>query len=234
MMPLSPIEDAVMRRVPILNLREGSKVLAAPCCTGALQAALEEAGFEVWTAGAEPCAGRHFVVADLSEALPWPEATFDGAFAVEGIERVENRFRFLGEIYRVLRPGGIFLLTTPNITSVRSRVRFLGSGFFSCDPRPLNETERRPSDRINLATFADLRYALHTTGFVLRRAGATHVRKSGLIYAPLALWMWLYTSLTLRKEPEPLQRERNRAILRTLASPPVLFGENLLLIANKP
>jgi hypothetical protein len=45
--------------------------------------------------------------------------------------------------------------------------------------------------------------------------------------------MYLYTLVAFRKEKDPAQRRRNRDIRRTLFSPDLLFGENLLLIAKK-
>ena len=46
-------------------------------------------------------------------------------------------------------------------------------------------------------------------------------------------FIYLYTRLAFRKEKDPAQRERNRDIRRTLLSAPLLFGENLLIIASK-
>jgi SAM-dependent methyltransferase len=165
--------------------------------------------------------------------LPCPDSSFDAVFCVEGIEHLENRYAFLREACRVLRPGGALVLTTPNILSLRSRVRFLGSGFFHKDPRPLNESGRHPLHHIGLSTFSDLRYALHTSGFVLDAADCTHVKPVSYAYSILAPWIWLYTRLAFRKEKDPAQRARNREIRRTLSSPVLLFGENLMLTARK-
>jgi SAM-dependent methyltransferase len=46
--------------------------------------------------------------------LPYAAEQFDLAIAVEVIEHVEHKSRFLAEILRVLRPGGRLFLTTPN------------------------------------------------------------------------------------------------------------------------
>lgn len=43
-----------------------------------------------------------------------PDASFEMVVSVEVIEHVEADERFVSEISRVLKPGGIFLLTTPN------------------------------------------------------------------------------------------------------------------------
>lgn len=47
-------------------------------------------------------------------------ATFDCVVAVEVLEHVERDERFVEEVYRVLKPEGVFLLTTPNGATVRN------------------------------------------------------------------------------------------------------------------
>ena len=54
--------------------------------------------------------GRLELRACDSSALPWPDATFDGAFAVHTIYFWPDPARHLAEIHRVLRPGGRLLL----------------------------------------------------------------------------------------------------------------------------
>jgi len=43
-----------------------------------------------------------------------PDSTFDCAVAVEVLEHVEEDVQFLREVHRVVKPGGTFLMTTPN------------------------------------------------------------------------------------------------------------------------
>src|SRR5437879_737827 len=123
----SKIERAVLRRLTRFGLPAGARILDAPCGAGALVASLNEVGFEAWGADLQPEAqavlGERFRCGDLNSQLPWPEASFDVVVSVEGIEHIENRFGFLREVHRLLRPGGLLVITTPNIVSLRSRVR---------------------------------------------------------------------------------------------------------------
>jgi SAM-dependent methyltransferase len=234
---LSVIQESVLRRVASLALPAGAKLLDAPCGTGAMVEALRRRRFDAWGADVEPEAqsilGDRLRIADLNHTLPWPDACFDVVFSIEGIEHLESRFNFLREAHRVLKPQGLLVITTPNIVSLRSRVRFLGSSFFHKDPRPLNESARHPLHHIGLLTFSDLRYAVHTSGFRIEETAATHVKAISYPYGILTPWMWLYTRIAFRKEKDAAQRARNRKILRTLYSHPLLFGENLMILARK-
>ncbi|PYX49693.1 MAG: hypothetical protein DMG76_36655 [Acidobacteria bacterium] len=235
---LTVIQSAVLNRLPALGLAPKSKVLDAPCgSTAALTLALRDRGFDAIGADIDPEAaialGNGFVEANLDGAFPWPDQTFDLVISTEGIEHLENHYLFLREVNRVLKPGGTLILTTPNITALRSRVRFLGSGFFGRDARPLNETQRHPLHHIGLATFSELRYELHVSGFQLKEARHTHIKPISYLYSIYVPWIWLYTLLAFRKEKDPKQRARNKEIRAALLSFSLLFGECLMLVARK-
>ena len=234
---MEPIREAVRRHMLSLGLPPHARVLDAPCGPGDLTEACRSAGFDAWGGDIDPEAqgrlGEKFCLVDLAGKLPWEDESFDLLLCVEGIEHLENRFSFLREAHRVLRRKGILLITTPNIVSLRSRVRFLGSGFYHKDPRPLPETNRHPLHHIGLATFPELRYALHTSGFHLRETRHTHIKGISYLYSLYIPWMWLYTRAAFRKEKDPAQRAANREILKTLFSRSLLYGENLLVVANR-
>jgi 2-polyprenyl-3-methyl-5-hydroxy-6-metoxy-1,4-benzoquinol methylase len=131
---LTVIQRAVLERAAALGLPAGARILDAPCGSGALAVALAELRFAAVGADLDTEAaamlGPAFSRVDLNESLPWKEQTFDAVFSTEGIEHLENHFFFLREICRILKTGGILLLTTPNITALRSRVRFFRQRLF--------------------------------------------------------------------------------------------------------
>ena len=72
---------------------------------------------------------REFKVGDINlEILPWRNDFFDAVSAWQVIEHLENPHHFIREVNRVLKPGGIFFLSTPNIFNIFNRLIFLKSG----------------------------------------------------------------------------------------------------------
>ena len=55
----------------------------------------------------------NFLVAS-AEKLPFPDDSFDLAVSFETIEHLANPTLFIDELYRVLRPGGSLIISTPN------------------------------------------------------------------------------------------------------------------------
>ena len=235
---LTVIQHEVRKRIAALGLPSGARVLDAPCGgNAALTCALKQQGFHAVGADIDSEAatllGEGFAKVDLNAPFPWPEQSFDAVISTEGIEHLENHYSFLREVSRILKPGGVFVLTTPNITALRSRVRFFGSGFFGRDARPLNESARHPLHHIGLVTFPELRYELHVSGFRLSEVRHTHVKPVSYIYSIYVPWVWLYTLIAFRKEKDSGQRKHNKEIRSALHSFSLLFGECLMLIARK-
>ena len=53
---------------------------------------------------------------------------FDGILCSEGIEHIDNQIFLLREFYRILKPEGILIVTTPNILNLEGRLGLLLSG----------------------------------------------------------------------------------------------------------
>jgi len=56
---------------------------------------------------------REIVLGDMTRT-PFPDCSFDVVVSVEVLEHVEEDERFVYQTQRVLKPGGVFLMTTPN------------------------------------------------------------------------------------------------------------------------
>jgi 2-polyprenyl-3-methyl-5-hydroxy-6-metoxy-1,4-benzoquinol methylase len=67
---------------------------------------------------------------DLNEPIPCHDAKFDVVIASEVIEHLENPRFTARELYRLCRPGGHVILTTPNNESIRSLLALAIRGHF--------------------------------------------------------------------------------------------------------
>jgi SAM-dependent methyltransferase len=63
--------------------------------------------------------------ADLDDALPFEESSFDVVVAGELLEHLRDPQRVVSEVLRVLRPGGTFVGSVPNAYRLKNRLRFL-------------------------------------------------------------------------------------------------------------
>lgn len=68
-----------------------------------------------------------FVQADIFSA-PFKEGTFDGAVSFDVIEHIENDYGFLAAIIKLLKPGGLFIIGTPNRNRITSVIEQLFKG----------------------------------------------------------------------------------------------------------
>jgi SAM-dependent methyltransferase len=71
-----------------------------------------------------PVSNLEFHRADCA-ALPFPDATFDAVVSFETIEHIEAQVKFLDEVRRVLRPEGLFVLSSPNKLEYSDRRGFV-------------------------------------------------------------------------------------------------------------
>jgi len=212
------------------------RVLDIPSGEGAFTVRCLAHGLKVVSGDCEPlCAaeGATFSQVDMNEPLPHDDDEFDCVVCIDGIEHIERPFDFVTECCRVLRPGGSIVLTTPNISSLRSRWRWLLTGFHNKCRSPLNEANPNPLHHVNMLSFHKMRYMLHRSGFTITHIKTNRVKLVSLAYGWLAPIAYLATWWTLRtSEKDPHQRRRNRDISRQMFSWEILFGETMVIMAR--
>ena len=97
------------------------KILDVGCGTGLNAKALAAKGHDVVGVDISAEAIKKFREAgfegqqwDIAKGFPYPENSFDLVYASEIIEHIVDPEVFLAEIYRILRPCGTLVLSTPN------------------------------------------------------------------------------------------------------------------------
>ena len=119
---------------PILS--KESVILDFGCGEGAFSQRLKDHGYVVHSADIDKdqfkASVDKYVQLDLNKEnlLANFEDKYDCVFAMEVIEHVENPWKFVRDIKSLLKPGGIMVITTPNISNFSSRIRFLQKGRF--------------------------------------------------------------------------------------------------------
>jgi SAM-dependent methyltransferase len=135
----------VPERVPLFQaaIGRGKRVLDLGCRSGALTQHFLEGnsvvGLDVDAAALEKAAalGIEPVQANVEEPLPFEDASFDAVVAGELFEHLQFPDELVGEIRRVLRPGGIVVGSVPNAFRLQSRLRFLRGRAPEDDPTHL-------------------------------------------------------------------------------------------------
>src|SRR5213078_2995427 len=67
-------------------------------------------GIEIDPAFARP----DVLIHDISQGIPFPPGSYDFAFCLEVLEHVPNPFGTLSEMHRILKPGGVLIVSVPN------------------------------------------------------------------------------------------------------------------------
>ena len=67
----------------------------------------------------------HAKVHNLNLPFPYQPNTFDLIFALEVIEHLFDTDQFLKNIHKILKPQGILILSTPNLASIKNRLKLL-------------------------------------------------------------------------------------------------------------
>src|SRR2546428_5524765 len=100
----------------------GRKLLDVGCGTGGFSVVAAEAGADVWSVdeSAEAVAltaartSRDRALVATAESLPFEDAGFDLVYCYSTLEHLDDAGRAVGEMVRLLRPGGRLYLHSPD------------------------------------------------------------------------------------------------------------------------
>jgi ubiquinone/menaquinone biosynthesis C-methylase UbiE len=111
--------------------------------------------------------GFEIVKVDLNaETLPLESGTVDLVTAFEVVEHLWDKDNMLKEVYRVLKQGGLLILSTPNLAAWANRLLLLvGKTPFYYDVSPKRPLSKYGYGHVNLYTLELLRKHLFSHGF---------------------------------------------------------------------
>ena len=114
-------------RAWLAELPPDTRVLDAGCGEGVL---VEEFAGRLRIEGVDANYSSDHVRPGSLTALPYAAATFDRALCLDVLEHLsyEEQPRALAELHRVLRSGGLLLVSVPNLAHLQSRIQFLLRG----------------------------------------------------------------------------------------------------------
>jgi glycosyltransferase involved in cell wall biosynthesis/SAM-dependent methyltransferase len=217
----------VLRHLRI-SANSAPRVLDLGAGSGRMSQLLHAGGFRVDACDLEPDLFQFAPVecrrADLAERLPYDDATFDGVVCVEVLEHVDAHERLFREVQRILKPGGVFLFTTPNVMSIKSRLSFLWTGF----PHsfyPLEVGKLSPQ-QWHISGYGGNRYQfmLGLAGLELREIGCDKLSRTSVAFGWLAPWIKLRSWVRHR-------RATGAQLNNSFAA---LFGRTMIGVAVKP
>lgn len=183
--------------------------------------------------------GQRVDVVDLNGGvLPYANGSFSIVTCTEVVEHLENYRHALREMQRVLRPGGVAIITTPNVLNLQSRLRYLGFGFWNLfGPLPVARAERySTAGHITPVPYFYLALALAEAGFAV---DGFHVDKFQRSAMPKLLLWWPWIAAMSR-----LATARERSHYRTVDASNaqfvkatntwrMLLGRTLIVVARK-
>ena len=170
---------------------------------------------------------------NLHGGLSLPDQSVDLAYSVEVLEHLEDQFLFFREVHRVLRPGSRFVLTTPNVLSLTSRVRTLIAGFPELfGPLPLRGYDpQHVGGHIHPVSLYFIAYMAEKAGFRVVGCSTDRIKSGSL--ALLVLWPLvklgsLVVALHTRRKTPAIYAE-NRDHLARMNSFAILTGRTAIL-----
>ena len=99
--------------IKLFKKQNGGVVYDLGCGTGYLIDKLDNMGFDSYGIDVEKLHHKVFV-ANLNDNIPFDNSSGDIVVSLAVIEHLENPEKFLSEIYRILKPQGKIILTTPS------------------------------------------------------------------------------------------------------------------------
>jgi SAM-dependent methyltransferase len=177
-----------------------------------------------------------WVAANLAESFPFKDESFDLVTMLEVIEHLPNIPRAIGEIARVLKPGGFAIVTTPNRLNIASRIHYLQTGYYRGRRAPLPYRFKVEDGRNwNVMGLNDLHWIGWSAGLRMDAVGRSRRKLRSQILMPILYPFIKVRSWVLFRQAakDAEQWEINRQLLRFMTSSSLLLDENIIMRFRK-
>ena len=218
-------------------------ILDAPAGEGYASKRLKELGFEVYAADLDEKDFKlrdiQFDHIDLNNILPYRDAFFNYIICIEGIEHIENPHHLIREFSRILEKDGKLIITTPNILSVYSRLRYLFSGYADWIHSRINLPKAKKTfdlmeQHINMIGFPELHYVLSENGFEIETLTSNHsilTYSWGKLYVkPFAIISFYVIGIFIKIYSKIFTKI---ILSEYLVTKDMLYGESIIVKAKK-
>lgn len=177
---------------------------------------------------------------DLQQKFPIKDDSMDVVICCETIEHLPNQYFLFQETSRILKPNGIFILTTPNSSSLRSRFsQFMMESEHYGAPAP-NELNAFTSwdsgkdgyfSKLFISGVLRLRTLAALNKLVLKKV---HPAKRSSTSAWLLFWypvLYYFNRKAMKKQikHDPANEQTYRTIFNLNTSMDVLLGKHLIM-----
>lgn len=203
----------------------GLIVVDVPAGTGITSESLKKVGANVIALDLFPeffkVDGINCVYCNLNERIPLEDAVADVVICQEGIEHMPDQLKVFKEFYRVLKPGGKLIITTPNYSNLKAKLSYLltESEYFNkiMPPNEVDDLWFADDKRemyyghLFLLGIQKLRTFGRLSGFNIHKIHPGRINGTAFL---LTLWcypsIWISNIITLRKN---LRKKKNNPYL---------------------
>ena len=224
---------AVVADLVLSTRRSGLEILDMPAGNGLLAEHLRQRGHKV-TCGDINSERPEYVFVNMEKPLPFKDSSFDVVICLEGVEHVVEPYSLIREICRVLRPDGFVVLSSPNVQSLFSRLKFLFTGtFYQFEPEGHQHPRGCLVDRghVSPLSLVQLDYIFGEFGLVPQTVTGDRIKRK--ILFPLYCALWASNALALWVRGRRCSRDDVRRLYGFLTHLRPMLSRSLITVWGK-
>ncbi len=181
---------------------------------------------------------------DLQQKLPIEDISMDIVICCETIEHLPNQYFLFQETARILKPGGTFILTTPNSSSLRSRFsQFMMESEHYGAPAPnelnaftsWNDSKEGYFSKLFISGALRLRTLAALNHLTLKKIHPTKRSSTSvfLLFWYPALYYFNWKAMKKQVKQDPANSNTYRTVFKLNTSMDVLLGKHLIMEFSK-